>query len=525
VEIAIPIDAFGESVTLDPHRAIDWGLNWVLLPYVWSGLVAFDENGAVVLDLAEALEPGETAAEWTATLREGIAFAGGSPITAGDFVSSWKRALDPAHPSPMVSFMSLVEGYDAYLAGEGSELGFEAVDDRTIRITLSEPSTSFPSYLACFVWAVIDPAVLAAEPATFPLADAGAGQWRFTEFVDRERIVMEPNPAYWDGGSPSVVRINWPFMDSTAAATDGIAAYKDDTIVSLDVPASLRPSVEGDEVLAADLVTIENPSSTLAVGMDFNQEPFGDMRVRQAVAAAIDREAWVAGDPGGSWVAATAFTPPSVSVTSGYEPAQSIAFDAGRAADLVSEAGFQTGDAQIEIIYRQPASDPAEVIALHASLLAMIESNAGIRITHDTSLTSDQIAALQADNGGRQFDLVWWWSTTATPALLATVGASQSPYNAGWFNWSPELEGDAGTSSSEFDTAVAAAESSLDEAERLTQWQTAERLLLDNAVYVPLGHWVQRFIQKPWLQGTRQGPWSGRLPVRIDKDVFVSGRS
>jgi hypothetical protein len=45
-----------------------------------------------------------------------------------------------------------------------------------------------------------------------------------------------------------------------------------------------------------------------------------------------------------------------------------------------------------------------------------------------------------------------------------------------------------------------------------------------NAVYIPLGHWVQSFVQKPWLTGTRQGPWSGRLPVRFDRNVTVVER-
>jgi ABC-type transport system substrate-binding protein len=56
-------------------------------------------------------------------------------------------------------------------------------------------------------------------------------------------------------------------------------------------------------------------------------------------------------------------------------------------------------------------------------------------------------------------------------------------------------------------------------------YRSAEQLLLDNAVLIPLGHWVQRYVQKPWLQGTRQGPWSGNIPVRFDRDVVIRGRS
>jgi ABC-type transport system substrate-binding protein len=158
----------------------------------------------------------------------------------------------------------------------------------------------------------------------------------------------------------------------------------------------------------------------------------------------------------------------------------------------------------------------------------MIEQNSGLVIRHDTTLTADQILALQADNGGRQFDIVWWWTVTDTAALLQTAGQSTSPYMSGWFNWSPDLETaddqDPGAASSQFDELVSTANLSTEADARNDAFRQAEQLLLDNAVYVPLGHWVQRFVQKPWLQGTRQGAWSGRIPVRLDADVTVQGR-
>jgi hypothetical protein len=65
VEIVIPFNPFGLPVTLDPHRAPNWGPFWVLLPHVWAGLLAFDELGAVVTDLAESVTPNDTADLWT----------------------------------------------------------------------------------------------------------------------------------------------------------------------------------------------------------------------------------------------------------------------------------------------------------------------------------------------------------------------------------------------------------------------------------------------------------------------------
>lgn len=529
VELAIPFNPFGQIVSLDPHRAVNWGPFWVLLPHVWAGLLAFDENGAVVPDLAESVEPDDTGAVWTATLKSDMTFANGNPITAQALVDGWMRALTPSAPAPMASFMNRVLGYDAYLAGESGDIGFAVVDDLTVEITLTEPWSSFPSALATFVWAAVDVTVLDdPEVADLALADAGAGIWRFTEFVDGDRIVMEPNPSSSLAASPSISRVVWQIGDGPNADQAALDDYANDLVVSADVPGSLLETVEGNDALAADLVTIESQASTMAIGMDFLQAPFNDLRYRQAIAAAIDRDAWANEIQAGDFVPATGIVPPVVAITSEYEGAEPLGFDPDQATSLLEDAGFDAIENAPIVTCYQPADAPADEIERHAALLAMIADNSGLVITHDTSLTADQIAARQGDNGGRQFDIVWWWTVTDTADLLRTIGQSESPYMAGWFNWSPELEGvDAqtpGDASADFNASIQTAVESIDPADRNSGYQDAERIMVENAVYVPLGHWVQRYIQKPWLVGTRQGPWSGRIPVRFDEQVVVQGR-
>jgi len=530
VEITIPFNPFGLPVALDPHGAPNWGPFWVLLPHVWSGLLAFDELGAVVPDLAEAVLPNDTADVWTATLKPDMSFANGNPVTAQSFVDSWLRALDPQLPAPMASFMELVQGFDAYIAGESDEIGFAAIDESTIEITLSEPFSSFPASLATFVWAAVDLTVIDDPDEAEPfLAGAGAGLWQFTEFVDGERIVMTPNENSSAPPSPSVSRVVWQVLDGPGAASLALDLYNSDSVVSIDVPASLMASVEADDALAPELVTIESHSSTMAIGMDFNQEPFGDLRVRRAVAAAIDREAWANEIWSGEFVPASGLVPPVVTLTAGYEPANLVPFEPEAAASMLADAGIDPEANMPDIVYYQAASDSPDHIERHAALLAMIAENSGLEVRHDATLTADQIAALQGDNGGRQFDIVWWWTVTDTAALVQTVGSPSSPYMVGWFNWSSELEAiddqSPGEAAAEFEELISVANESTDQDARNDAHRQGEQLLLDNVVYVPLGHWVQRYLQKPWLQGTRQGPWSGRIPVRFDADVVVRGRT
>jgi ABC-type transport system substrate-binding protein len=305
--------------------------------------------------------------------------------------------------------------------------------------------------------------------------------------------------------------------------------YTSDLVPLADVPASILPAVAEDEALAAELVAIEPQSSTMAIGMDFSQAPFNDLRFRQAVAASIDRNTWANEIQSGEFVPAQAIVPPSVNLTSGYESATAIEFSPTDANALLDDAAYDAEAGEVDVVYYQPATDTLEHQEQAAALLSMIRENSGLVIRHDVSLTADQIDSLQQDNGGRQFDILWWWTASDTPSLLETVGASESPAMAGVFNWSAEIEPaedqEVGPASTQFDELIAQANSSTDDAERDALYREAEQLLLDNAVYVPLGHWVQRFVQKPWLTGTRQGPWSGSIPVRFDEAVLVLPRS
>ncbi|MFM8593159.1 MAG: ABC transporter substrate-binding protein, partial [Chloroflexota bacterium] len=246
VEITVPFDAYGNTFMLDPHRSPDYGGFWVMYPNVWAGLLGFDENGGVVLDLAETAVVSDDGLTYTFTLLPDLLYASGNPILAEHFITSWKRALDPANLSPMAGFMSLVEGFDAWVNGdEGAGLGFEAPDDRTVVIRLSQPANYFPSYAATYVWAVVDPAMVEQFGQTnFVLNYAGAGPWSFTAYTLDEVFEMTPNPNYYGGVNHSISKIIWPIVTGPGAAQEALDLYFADQAVSADVPLSLLEQVQ-----------------------------------------------------------------------------------------------------------------------------------------------------------------------------------------------------------------------------------------------------------------------------------------
>lgn len=525
-EITVPFDAFGQTITLDPHRSADYGGFWVMYPNVWGGFLRYDELGRIALDLAEKIVRSQDGLRYTMTIREGATYASGNPVVADHFIASWNRALDPANLSPMVAFMEPLQGFNEWIAGDAeAELGFRAEDERTVVVELAEPVTYFPSFFASFVWAVVDPqAIEDFGEQNFVLNGAGTGPWQFTEYQQDTQFVMEPNAQYYDAVSPSLTRITWPVFDGPDAAGAALDLYVNENAASADVPISLLPDVEADGTLSAELVRLDNPQATIrSLAMDFLQPPFDDVRVRRAFGLAFDRDRY-SEIYAGTWTPATVFTPPVVNELSGYQPPEGFPFDPEQARALLDEAGFPDGQDLPEIILYHPSGESEAELERISAVLQIFEENLGVIVTLDNGRTQEEINELIAETGGLQFAIMWWQTVTDTPFLLSDVFRPDSPYMAGVFNWSPDLEpigGDPGAAAASFAELVAQADIELDAATRNDLYRQAEALVLDNAVYVPVANWVPMFVQKPWLQGTRQGPWTGRLPALFDKDVVV----
>jgi len=526
-EIVVPFDAYGYAVTLDPHRSADYGGFWVLYPNVWAGLLGYDEIGRVVRDLAADAVVSDDGLTYTFTLRPDVVYASGNPVVAEHFVASWRRALDPANLSPMAAFMAPVRGVADLLAGQAdAELGFSAPDDQTVVVELAEPINYFPSYMASFVWAVVDPAVLeSAGQENFVLNGAGAGQWQFSEYELDTSFAMTPNPNYVGEPNPSIVSIQVPILTGPTAAREALDLYIAGEAALADVPLSLKQEVEADPALAAEIVQLDqNPGSVRSLAMDFNQPPFDDVRVRRAFALGFDRQRY-AEIYEETWTPTTSFTPPVVTELAGYTPPPGIETDveAGRA--LLAEAGYPNGEGLPEITFYLPTEESEAETDRVRAVLDMLGRNLGVTLLFDSSRSLEALEALRQENGGRQIDIIWWQNVTNTPHLMSEVFRPDSPYMAGFFNWSPDLEPsgefDPGAAAAQFADLMAQADVEQDPDRMNELYAEGEELVLTNAVYIPIANWIPMFVQKPWLVGTRQGTWTGRLPVRFDAAVVV----
>ena len=200
--------------------------------------------------------------------------------------------------------------------------------------------------------------------------------------------------------------------------------------------------------------------------------------------------------------------------------------DLDEAKALLEDAGFPNGEGLPPITYYEPAEDTADEKSRWKAFLDGIQEAIGMEITHNTDNDLEQIQDLQADNGGRQFDIVWWWNVTETPTSVERGVPVELALHARRLQlvrriWNQSGDFDPGADSKTFDELVDKADVEQDADTRNDLYRQAEELVLKNAVYIPLGNWVQMYVQKPYVQGTKQGPWTGRIPIWFDKDVVV----
>ena len=192
--------------TLDPAKAADLpSLN--VVHELNAGLTRFSGRG-VESDLAESWEPSENGLVWTFHLRKGIRWSNDAPITAEDFRRSWLRALAPATRSAYArAEMQNIRGARRYRVTGSGEIGVEAVDDRTLRVTLQHPVPWLDEQVA---W-----------PVFFPVPRSGtatSGPFRLASRA-RGRLVLERNFNYWNVAAVKPRRV---LLTSSTRRGDGI---------------------------------------------------------------------------------------------------------------------------------------------------------------------------------------------------------------------------------------------------------------------------------------------------------------
>jgi peptide/nickel transport system substrate-binding protein len=315
-EITIALGS--EPTTLDPQVRDDGGERAVN-DNIYETLMARTAAGELVPGLAAAAPEQVDATTWRFALRPGISFHNGEPFNADAVVHSVTRIINPEFNSEQVSFF-------------GTITGASKVDDLTVDIITSGPDPILPARM---YWMKMVPPGHSAD-AAFAETPVGTGPYKFVSWDRGNAIVLEANADYWDG-APAVQKVNYRFISEPGTRLSGLLAGE------LDIITNLLPEFVGEVPQAAHVQGQEHPIIILSsLG-----GPTADVRVRQALNYAIDKEALAEGlFEGYAEVEQGQLLSPTYF---GYNPAVSAyPYDPEKARALLAEAGAE--GATIELV-------------------------------------------------------------------------------------------------------------------------------------------------------------------------------
>ncbi|HLN14119.1 MAG TPA: ABC transporter substrate-binding protein [bacterium] len=310
--------AFGtDALTLDPHN-YKAATDIVVSNLIFDTLVQFDLNlhirPALALDWLEL-----SSTSWRFDLRQGVKFSDGTPFNAQALKTSMERAAAAPRSA----------GYVGVIAG------VDVVNDYRVVIRLKRPFAPFLQNLAAPVAAVLSPSELrpgAPDPNTHPV---GTGPFMLADWTPNQQLRLVRNPTYW-GRKPYLDQV--VFRTISDDSTRYLAFRGGQVDVISNPPSNLAAQIRSTSNLTLDI----SPSTRdVRVGFTVTKPPFDNVKVRQALAMAIDRGPIIKYVLNGLGREATCgMIPPEVMATM---PCADVPFDAAKAKQMLAEAGFPNG--------------------------------------------------------------------------------------------------------------------------------------------------------------------------------------
>ncbi len=501
-EQTITLNLGGENNTIDPNRA-SWSNERTVIMQVFDGLLAFDADLNLVPMVAKEIptvaNKGISADGLTYTIRLNTkaAWSDGKKITAKDFVFSIKRLFDPNLAAEYASFyFNIVGGEDYYSSAEKSAseqaslkdaIGVKAVNDSTLEIKLIDPLPTFTQLLALWpIYPIREDMVTAnGEQWAQPLEDGsmpyyiGNGPFVLKEWVQNDHYIFVPNTNYWNT-KPTLTKITYRIIEDANVA---YAAYLNNEIDQSGVPGGTEVATMNDPNLSPQ---IQRKAQLVTYGLQFNvtKPPFDNKTLRQAIACAIDRQAYIDQVRGGVGTVAISWIPPGMpgfDATLGTD----FALNPTKAKELLAQAGYPNGAGlpTLKFQYANSGTNPT----LAAFLQAQLKANLGIDLVLEPYASKELSALVNAKEF--QWAFYGWGADYPDPD-----------------NWLPQIFGTGagnnktGYSNPAFDTLAAQGLKELDNTKRLKIWADAHKLVVADQPMVFVFNRETFVLRKPWVK-------------------------
>lgn len=505
----------GEPDSLDSMNTTT-GTALIVAQQIQETLVGFKPGTLeLVPELAESWEANADSTEWMFKLREGVKFHDGTDFNADAVAFNFNRLADPnfeygfrAEGNTFPIFPDIFGGF----VGDPNSVwkSVEAVDASTVKFSLTRPVPLFPNYVAASYFGLSSPEAVKAQGVKYGTPEGGAvgtGAFVFKSWTAAQSLTLTRNEDYW-GEKAKMPGVVVRFIADASARLAELQAGAIDFTVNLAPDA--RSTIEGSSDLA--LVELE-PFNIAYLSLNINTKPFDDVRVRQAMAYAIDKQAILDGFYGGIGSVATDFLPDGLSWarSSNIDP---YAYDPEKAKALLAEAGYPDGfdtmvmtdgtEVPLELWY-MPVSRPYYPTAQAvAEAYSTYFADIGVKVELKTE---DWGVYLDNWDAGKKGGMV----------MLGWTGDYGDPNNFLYTHFGPGNEDEAGYKNEEVYTLLQDAGSATTQEDAATLFQQAGELINKDMPRIPIVHAPPVFAQKKALSGWLPNPTGGEsfAPITV----------
>ncbi len=500
---------YGEPETIDPNKA-SWAPQLTPIRQCFVGLLGFNQDlslKAVTATQIPTIADGGISADgltYTFKLRPEVTWSDGKKVVGKDYEYGIKRMLSPEVASEYASFYFDIVGAEVY-NGSGDKdaatqaqlrdaVGVKALNDTTLEIKLAQTRPTFLQLMA--LWPVYptreDIITQFGAAWTEPPNYIGNGPFILTEWVHQDHMTFKPNPNYWGTNKPKLTKMIFKMIEDQNAA---FAAYRNNELDMVTPPVGTEKATMDDPVLSKDTLRY-NELTTFGFLFNVSKPPFDNVKVRQAIATAVDRNAFINNVRGGVGKAALSWIPPGMP---GYDAnlGKEYEFNPTKAKQLLAEAGYADASKlpPIKYTYNNAGVNPTVAQFLQGQM----KDNLGINITLDPM----ESKAFQAYVNSEQHQWAWtgWGADYPDPD-----------------NWLPEYFGtNAGNNHStysnpQFDSLAAQAKKELDNTKRLQLWADAQKIIVTDVPIAFMFYRERFWLVKPYVKGLALTGMDGQIP-------------
>jgi peptide/nickel transport system substrate-binding protein len=487
----------GDMRSLDPPGAEGsedwWSAGLVLYNYLYS----YDKDGKLFPDLASDMPKISADGKvYTIPLRKGVKFHNGREMTAEDAKFSLEWQLWPDVYSWGKTYVDNIVGYKDVIDGKTKELaGVKVIDPSTIEITLTKPQAVFPAILTMSMNGIIPKQEVIAAGKDFGIKTIiGTGPFKFVEWVAGQHSVYERNPDFFREGLPYLDRIELSL--NVDAAVQMLRWENKEVEFIRNIPDAELPRVLSDEAIKAQIRSAQGLVCYRLVP-HHQVKPFDDIRVRQAVAHAIDKQAIIQKLSGTVTPIEGYFVPGMIQFDQNFK--SKYAYDPDRAKALLAEASLADGIKGVKIFFGTAARDKTVIELIQADLQAI-----GI----ETELQPGRLSEYRDKVKAGEFGLyLFSWAASFPDAFDYTsawvsCAAVETGYNDGKY------------CNMKIDDLMAKAEGlPLQDPERIAAYREIEETVINqDAAFIGLFSPLGIGLGQPYVKGDDMSPIYDRWP-------------